>query len=61
MYKYIGPVYRFDKLVSEKIVLSTRAVSEGQALNNILFNVKKIFGYPAHAGGFKLTGNLKIE
>ena len=60
-YRYVGAVYRFDKLVIENADLVTYAVSEEQAINNVLFRVKAQMGYPPYTGGFKLPGKLIIS
>lgn len=45
IYTYSGPVYRFGKLYSKKVSLSTNAVSKKKALNNICYRLKKEFGF----------------
>ena len=60
-YRYLGPVYRYDKLVIEKYSISTMAVSEAQAINNIIYRVKHHLGYPANCGGIKLPGEVFID
>lgn len=60
-YRYLGPVYRYDKLIIEKYNVTTLAVSEAQAVNNILYRVKHYLGYPANCGGIKLKGPIFIE
>ena len=60
-YRYLGPVYRYYKLVIEKYSVTTLAVSEAQAVNNILYRVKHYLCYPANCGGIKLKGPIFIE
>lgn len=60
-YVYIGPVYRYNYLIFDNIEITTLAVSEAQALNNVLFQIKKKAGYTAGASGFKLKGSIWKE
>ena len=45
LYTYTGPVYRFGKLYSKEVSLSTNAPSEKKALSNICYRLKKEFGF----------------
>ena len=57
-YTYIGPVYRYNICVIDKFEVKTQAVSEAQAINNVLYRAKKKLGLSAGAGGIKLKGTI---
>lgn len=58
-YTYIGSVYRYDKEVFDNTFeCHTKAVSEEQALNNVLYQVKMKLHYTPGAPGFKLKGRI---
>ena len=57
-YTYIGPVYRYNVRVIDKFEVKTQAVSEAQAINNVLYRAKKKLGLSAGAGGIKLKGTI---
>lgn len=44
-YVYKGPVFYFGKVVADNWEGRTRAVSEKQAVNNLIFQFKKKAGY----------------
>lgn len=50
-YSYRGPVFNFDKYIAN-VEIKTQAVSLAKAHSNILFQIKKEFGYKPNA---KLT------
>lgn len=52
LYKYNGPVYRFEHIAIRKWEAVTMAVSPEQALNNLAFRAKMKFKYDSKA---KLT------
>lgn len=54
-YVYRGGVRHFDNLVTSDFSCSTFAVSEAQAVQNILFRFKRSHGYSLNAGAFRLT------
>lgn len=57
VYKYKGPVYRFEHIITNKWEAVTTAVSPQQALNNLTFRAKTEFKYDKHA---KLTLDKKF-
>lgn len=57
-YKYSGPVWYFDKCIAHCYTAETEAVSEAQARNNILYQLKTKMGYMPSAGGFKLVNKV---
>lgn len=52
IYRYEGPVMQFGKVINDKWKYGTRAVSDKQALSNLMFNYKR---------KAKLTTDAKIE
>ena len=42
LYKYEGPVYRFEHIVIPKWLMYTHASSQVQDLNNLKFKAKKL-------------------
>ena len=60
-YIYRGGVRHFDTLVTSDYSCSTYAVSQEQAVKNILFQYKRSRGYTKSAGAFRLTGKPVAE
>lgn len=52
LFKYKGPVYRFEHLLTNKWEAATLAVSPEKALCNLKFQAKRKFNYSV---GVKLT------
>lgn len=57
-YKYSGPVSYWGKCIAHCYTAETEAVSEAQARNNILYQLKTEMGYLPNAGGFKLINKI---
>ena len=49
-YEYIGPIYRFGRVMMERADLHTMAVSEKQAYNNLLYKAAEAIGYDRSRG-----------
>lgn len=58
-YRYEGPVKEFDKIISDKWVAETRAVSEAKAKSNLIFRFKAHTGRAANSK-ISLPGKLVI-
>lgn len=56
IYHYCGIVKCFDTIIARNFEETTMAVSERQALNNILFKAKKRFGFSSDS---KLVLDIK--
>lgn len=48
-YRYMGPVWMFDKLINECWVAETYANSEKKALSNLAYRYKKSHGFTPSA------------
>jgi len=49
-YTYIGPIYRFGRKFKDRAELHTMAVSEKQALNNLLYKAAEAIGFDRSRG-----------
>ena len=49
-YTYIGPIYRFGRKFKDRAELHTMAVSEEQALNNLLYKAAEAIGFDRSRG-----------
>lgn len=56
LFKYKGPVYRLEHLITNKWEASTLAVSPEKALSNLKFKAKREFNYNVNV---KLTLDKK--
>lgn len=61
LYTFKGKILRYDQCLSDNFKRSTLAVSEQQAINNIMFAAKKLCNLKPSVGGFKLVGDLTSE
>ena len=57
LYCYDGPVYHFDKLLTNHFVAETIAGSEAKARTNLAYRFKKKYGY-ANNTCIKITGKF---
>ena len=49
LFKYKGPVHRFEHLITNKWEAATLAVSPEKALSNLKFKAKREFNYSVNA------------
>ena len=62
IYTYSGPVKHWDKTVISNFNATTQAVSEKQAINNFLYQVKKRLNLSVSVGGIRLINKVhKVE
>lgn len=62
VYTYSGPVKHWNKTVISNFDATTQAVSEKQAINNFLYQVKKRLNLSVSAGGVRLVNKVhKVE
>lgn len=59
-YKYEGPVTYYGKCIAHCYKAETEAVSEAQARNNILCQIKLASGKNASAGGYRLVNKVYL-
>ena len=59
-YHYEGPIKQWEKTVITNFDVTTNAVSEKKAIQNVLFRAKRELGYGASAGGFRLVNRIKL-
>ena len=58
-YSYQGGVRRYNQIIASDFTAQTMAVSEKQAVNNILHQYKTEHGYLPGASAFSLTGSVE--